>query len=88
MINVLENYTVQNSRFLQRLKQRLEDARETRHTMMSGSGPTIFAILNDVNRKKIYYLKNKLRFKGNDVIVTEILDGRSRGIAKKKKRGL
>lgn len=88
MINVLENYTVQNSKFLQRLKQRLDGARETRHTMMSGSGPTIFAILNDVNRKKIYYLKNKLKFKGNDVIVTEILDGRSSGIAKKKKRGL
>ena len=88
MINVLENYTVQNSKFLQRLKQKLEGARETRHTMMSGSGPTIFAILNDVNRKKIYYLKNKLKFKGNDVIVTEILDGRSSGIAKKKKRGL
>ena len=88
MINVLENYTVQNSRFLQRLQLRLEGARETRHTMMSGSGPTIFAILDDVNRKKIYYLKNKLRFKGNDVIVTEILDGRSKGIAKKKKRGL
>lgn len=88
MINVLENYTVQNSKFLQRLKQRLESARETRHTMMSGSGPTIFAMLGDVNRKKIYYLKNKLRFKGNDVIVTEILDGRSDGIAKKKKRGL
>lgn len=88
MINVLENYTVSNSGFLQRLKKRLEGARETRHTMMSGSGPTIFAILDDVNRKKIYYLKNKLRFKGNDVIVTEILDGRSSGIAKKKKRGL
>ena len=56
--------------------------------MMSGSGPTIFAMLGDVNRKKIYYLKNKLRFKGNDVIFTEILDGRSSGIAKKKKRGL
>lgn len=88
MVNVLENYTVSNSKFLQRLKKRLEGARETRHTMMSGSGPTIFAMLGDVNRKKIYYLKNKLRFKGNDVIFTEILDGRSSGIAKKKKRGL
>lgn len=88
MINVLENYTVSNSKFLQRLKKRLESARETRHTMMSGSGTTIFAILDDANRKKIYYLKNKLRFKGNEVIVTEILDGRSSGIAQKKKRGL
>lgn len=52
MVNVLENYTISNSKFLQRLKKRLEGARETRHTMMSGSGPTIFAILDDVNRKK------------------------------------
>lgn len=88
MVNVLENYTVSNSKILQRLKIRLKSARETRHTMMSGSGPTIFAILDDVNRQKIYYLKNKLKFKGNDVIVTEILDGRSSGLAKKKKRGL
>lgn len=88
MINVLENYTVQNSKILQSLKKRLETAGETRHTMMSGSGPTIFAILDDVNRQKIYYLKNKLKFKGNEVIVTEILDGRSSGIAQKKKRGL
>ena len=87
MINVLENYTIKNSRVLQSLKQDLEEAEETSHTMMSGSGTTIFAILNDVKIKKLFSLINKLKNKKNNVIVTEILDGRSDGIAKKKKRG-
>ena len=88
MINVLENYTIKNSRVLQSLKHDLEEAEETRHTMMSGSGTTIFAVLNnDVKTKSLYLLMNKLKTRGNNVILTEILDGRYEGIAKKKKRG-
>lgn len=88
MINVLENYTIKKNSVLQNLKQNLEDAEQTSHTMMSGSGTTIFSILNnDIKIDNLYPLINNLKTRGNNVIVTEILDGRSDGIAKKKKRG-
>ena len=87
MINVLENYTVHAHPVLGKIKDRLKGSEVVDFVMMSGSGPTIFAILSEnANRREIHALKRKFSIKGNEVFVTEVLDGRGSGIARRMKR--
>lgn len=87
MINVLENYTIPAHPVLGKIKDRLKESASVDFAMMSGSGPTIFAILSEETKgREIYDLKRKFSVKGNMVYVTEVLDGRDLGIARRMKR--
>lgn len=87
MINVLENYTVSAYPVLRKIKDRLKESDLVDFVMMSGSGPTIFAIINEkTNGINSYEIRRKLSIRGNEVFVTEVLDGRSSGIARRMKR--
>ena len=87
MINVLENYTIPAHPVLRKIKDRLKESASVDFAMMSVSGPNIFAILSEETKgREIYDLKRKFSVKGNVVYVTEVLDGRDLGIARRMKR--
>ncbi|XVG95720.1 4-(cytidine 5'-diphospho)-2-C-methyl-D-erythritol kinase [Eubacteriales bacterium KG127] len=86
MINVLENYTAKKNHVLSAIKKNLKEDEKVEAVLMSGSGPTIFAILKDSPQKEAYKLKNKMARRGYESILTEVLDGTMPGMARRKKR--
>lgn len=49
MINVLEQYTLANYDIVVETKEKIKEACESASVLMSGSGPTVFAIVEDEN---------------------------------------
>ncbi|MGL4453930.1 MAG: 4-(cytidine 5'-diphospho)-2-C-methyl-D-erythritol kinase [Sarcina sp.] len=72
MRNVLENVTVKKHRVIREIKDELRDVGAV-GTMMSGSGPTVFAFFEDMLIAQKAYDKMKDVYKNFDVFITRTI---------------
>ncbi|MGL4654466.1 MAG: 4-(cytidine 5'-diphospho)-2-C-methyl-D-erythritol kinase [Sarcina sp.] len=72
MRNVLENVTVKKHRVIREIKDELREVGAV-GTMMSGSGPTVFAFFEDMLTAQKAYDKMKDTYKNFDVFITRTI---------------
>ena len=72
MRNVLENVTVKKHKVIREIKDELR-SNGAMGTMMSGSGPTVFAFFEDMLTAQKAYDKMKQSYKGFDIFITRTI---------------